>query len=180
MDSSASVSRFQSTPPARGATRTYMRKSWPNSTFQSTPPARGATARAEDCRENEDDFNPRPPRGGRRRLKMALEKVVYISIHAPREGGDSGRDGALRACAYFNPRPPRGGRQHGRPILHILAGDFNPRPPRGGDAQISRNTPSILRISIHAPREGGDLGLISAGNTRNVFQSTPPARGATL
>ena len=81
-----------------------------------------------------------------------------ISIHAPREGGDSmaGRYSTfLRAISIHAPR-------------------------EGGDAQISRNTPSILRISIHAPREGGDLGLISAGNTRNVFQSTPPARGATL
>ena len=53
-------------------------------------------------------------------------------------------------------------------------------PREGGDAQMSRNTPSILRITIHAPRAGGDVGLNSDGNTRNVFQSTPPARGATL
>ena len=56
--------RFQSTPPARGATRgtTPARRC---STFQSTPPARGATGVLGVC-----------------------GLVVAISIHAPREGGD--------------------------------------------------------------------------------------------
>ena len=34
------------------------------------------------------NFNPRPPRGGRRRGCHLLGIPVYISIHAPREGGD--------------------------------------------------------------------------------------------
>ena len=35
-------------------------------------------------------------------------------------------------------------------------------------------------ISIHAPREGGDY-IIKQGWTEiQIFQSTPPARGATL
>ena len=37
-----------------------------------------------------------------------------------------------------------------------------------------------LGISIHAPREGGD-GLITRRSKRlKLFQSTPPARGATI
>ena len=58
-------SPFQSTPPARGATspRTAARSSL---RFQSTPPARGATFIRNDGAVNEE-----------------------ISIHAPREGGDS-------------------------------------------------------------------------------------------
>ena len=35
------------------------------------------------------NFNPRPPRGGRRRVQRALQHDRPISIHAPREGGDS-------------------------------------------------------------------------------------------
>ena len=56
---------FQSTPPARGATYgiTGILKIW---IFQSTPPARGATV------WDNRDF-----------------KNMDISIHAPREGGDS-------------------------------------------------------------------------------------------
>ena len=57
--------KFQSTPPARGATRTYSRL-LASIIFQSTPPARGATT----GKKGEDG------------------KDIYISIHAPREGGD--------------------------------------------------------------------------------------------
>ena len=34
------------------------------------------------------DFNPRPPRGGRRGQRPAKRTQHEISIHAPREGGD--------------------------------------------------------------------------------------------
>ena len=35
-------------------------------------------------------------------------------------------------------------------------------------------------ISIHAPREGGDQTVRTLIQTKTRFQSTPPARGATL
>ena len=41
-------------------------------------------------------------------------------------------------------------------------------------------TTDNFRISIHAPREGGDLIVLVALCLGIVFQSTPPARGATL
>ena len=34
-------------------------------------------------------------------------------------------------------------------------------------------------ISIHAPREGGDFGCSVKLSACLIFQSTPPARGAT-
>ena len=35
-------------------------------------------------------------------------------------------------------------------------------------------------ISIHAPREGGDLKMVKyTSREQSIFQSTPPARGAT-
>ena len=57
-----------------------------------------------------------------------------ISIHAPREGGDSSANRCRSCWIHFNPRPPRGGRQQ-------LSDDRHHQP----------------FISIHAPREGGDL-----------------------
>ena len=43
-----------------------------------------------------------------------------------------------------------------------------------------KRKPTIwLRISIHAPREGGDGVLTSRVMRPTLFQSTPPARGAT-
>ena len=35
-------------------------------------------------------------------------------------------------------------------------------------------------ISIHAPREGGDDKVSTSGGLGGLFQSTPPARGATV
>ena len=80
---------FQSTPPARGATfggalmvSVYL--------FQSTPPARGATLYRNNIFTKQLYFNPRPPRGGRlTSLAMERRDCKAISIHAPREGGDS-------------------------------------------------------------------------------------------
>ena len=34
-------------------------------------------------------------------------------------------------------------------------------------------------ISIHAPREGGDCSRHTLQGEKHIFQSTPPARGAT-
>ena len=80
----------------------------------------------------------------------------WISIHAPREGGDV-------VAANQNSQPK----------------DFNPRPPRGGRPNGAVTVSTAAIISIHAPREGGD-GDDPAGRLRDiVFQSTPPARGAT-
>ena len=123
---------FQSTPPARGATACGLNLCC-QAGFQSTPPARGATEAYMQRRvvfeisihapreggDGQDgycvgnqygDFNPRPPRGGRRRPNQSrspirrfqstppargatsgtahLTEVRDISIHAPREGGD--------------------------------------------------------------------------------------------
>ena len=123
----------------------------------------------------------------------------------------------------FNPRPPRGGRRLLQPLQGELYGHFNPRPPRGGRLQIFTRLPFTLKfqstppargattparnfgrrpgisihapreggdivgilghvglaISIHAPREGGDTILHAADAKAIQFQSTPPARGAT-
>ncbi len=47
----------------------------------------GDTARNENHRENEN-FNPRPPRGGRLDRSHQLLTTINISIHALREEGD--------------------------------------------------------------------------------------------
>ena len=57
---------FQSTPPARGATAIPCPRWAAKPSFQSTPPARGAT-----------------------KNQMEVVVLMCISIHAPREGGDS-------------------------------------------------------------------------------------------
>ena len=79
---------FQSTPPARGATSRQFIKQADYFTFQSTPPARGATLFYCPIYGTAINFNPRPPRGGRPGRHRAASPGRWISIHAPREGGD--------------------------------------------------------------------------------------------
>ena len=80
------------------------------------------------------DFNPRPPRGGRRHGNDLKSLSRKISIHAPREGGDSTRSGDIYPNIYISIHAPR----------------------EGGDPLVGLNFLFDI-ISIHAPREGGDL-----------------------
>ncbi len=123
---------FQSTPSARRATQRYLIQIQGWSLFQSTPSARRATTRVWASGRLLLNFNPRPPRGGRR--------VVPVTLRP--------------AFTYFNPRPPRGGRRaptctarrakrfqstpsarratYNPSVPALISGYFNPRPPRGG------------------------------------------------
>ena len=147
--------------------------------FQSTPPARGATPAVESAPRARTRFNPRPPRGGRRYSSMACCGIssfqstppargatagrrtcrpgARVSIHAPRAGGDtrSRPRWARRSC--FNPRPPRGGRQ--RAALELLGKYlFQSTPPARGATPSINISIAPAAVSIHAPRAGGDSG----------------------
>ena len=146
---------FQSTPPARGATACILSHLLAQMLFQSTPPARGATL-----------------------IRPTLDSGRNISIHAPREGGDHPLLPFCQSHIDFNPRPPRGGRRN-YPLKKPVRLQFQSTPPARGATRTSYSSTAFRIISIHAPREGGDL----AGHLQAVFvclfQSTPPARGAT-
>ena len=61
-----------------------------------------------------------------------------------------------------------------------MAKDFNPRSPHGERHRILSNMRQIEAISIHAPRTGSDKPAQRRKPRRYKFQSTLPARGATL
>ena len=52
-------------------------------------------------------------------------------------------------------------------------------PREGGDGACRIRAALVCTISIHAPREGGDLPTFRHPDNSFIFQSTPPARGAT-
>ena len=146
--------------------------------FQSTHPARGATERL-----NHDSAHTR------------------ISIHAPRERCDARCGRFYKMANYFNPRTPREVRQPRRKGMRGNQ-DFNPRTPRevrlDGPCKcfnyhnFNPRTPREVRpgrgnvvwiynnISIHAPRERCDENSPRSSVSPRKFQSTHPARGATL
>ena len=124
--------------------------------FQSTPPARGATARHTPCACYACHFNPRPPRGGRP-LYSRPRKAPAIFQSTPPRGGATLLIILVPHQSGISIHAPREGGD--KPILYVSIANayFNPRPPRGG------------RLTSRC----------TAG-TANRFQSTPPARGATI
>ena len=149
-----------------------------SSPFQSTLPARGATA-----------F---------RQLQRLLQT---ISIHAPRTGSD--RCGAAHCCLsrrFQSTLPARGATSrpataNSRRIFQSTLpargatkpsitstpspSNFNPRSPHGERRARDCGSCRRLGISIHAPRTGSDVLLLSHWKCYLRFQSTLPARGAT-
>ena len=99
-----------------------------------------------------------------------------ISIHAPREGCDIQAILFRVRLSHFNPHTPRGVRPPlwlcGRPRISIHA-------PREGCDLFLHNCLRSFCISIHAPREGCDSIWFNRSLGRSIFQSTHPVRGAT-
>ena len=122
-------------------------------------------------------FNPRPPRGGRLTYRRYDDYEAYISIHAPREGGDKSYNSYNIYNLDFNPRPPRGG----RPCCYCcswLCWHFNPRPPRGGRPNNKSKAKAKNEFQSTPPARGATCILMRI-TMLYLFQSTPPARGAT-
>ena len=122
---------FLSTPSARRATVAVCRQLLIER-FLSTPSARRATADGARSIRSQQNFYPRPPRGGRRRKPGLGDKWFQISIHALREEGDQTDMTLAATLANFYPRPPRGGRPQTKRLVNADGTDFYPRPPRGG------------------------------------------------
>ena len=146
-------SLFQSTLPARGATKwkyvyTYSEK------ISIHAPRTGSDDAIIDYQSaGFTDFNPRSPHGERHSLLTGLQSENEISIHAPRTGSDNqtfllvnvtcrfqstlpARGATCRDCrgkrrgGYFNPRSPHGER-HWKKSARNRQNHFNPRSPHG-------------------------------------------------
>ena len=73
--------------------------------------ARGATASDPPLPAVFCVFNPRTPRGVRRRVHGELGVEYHVSIHAPRAGCDRSPRRSPASASRFNPRTPRGVRR---------------------------------------------------------------------
>ena len=168
--------------------------------FQSTPPARAATA-AMSPFPRDDGVSIHAAREGGDHSSGEPRQHWRVSIHAAREGGDSRSKcfGSIRTC--FNPRRPRG-RRHDRILMDRGEVPFQSTPPARAATPTGAPAGGAVGVSIHAAREGGDAEVLAAGRLRYVsihaareggdmgepfqaasppsFQSTPPARAATM
>ena len=117
-------------------------------------PREGGDVSSSTRRQSAWHFNPRPPRGGRRKGHRGRQAEIGISIHAPREGGDLLQHHPAHRFSISIHAPREGGDlMDGRESLTLAISIHAPR--EGGDL------PAIVMhadagISIHAPREGGD------------------------
>ena len=146
--------------------------------FLSTPSARRATQLVIGAADFHTDFYPRPPRGGRLRLRAKKLVLRVISIHALREEGDPPRAprSGLRQIFLSTPSARRatyetGLQQGDRQIsIHALREEGDPAP--------AQNTGRCRNFYPRPPR-GGRLTTGFTVGASIVFLSTPSARRAT-
>ena len=194
---------FQSTRPARGATR-RRRCRYVRSMFQSTRPARGATHHRSRIVHRDAFQSTRPARGATRIALLTSSSTEFQSTR-PARGATRQQARRCRIGDDVSIHAPRAGRDDSRPCsIAAHTGGFNPRAPRGARPSKARNARCRAGVSIHAPRAGRDAyvrddasgasGCFNpraprgarladaygrAASDRSKFQSTRPARGAT-
>ena len=144
--------------PREGGDTASQKHHQPKRNFNPRPPARGGDVLRGCIPCIMSSFQSTPPARGATADHAIQYRKILISIHAPREGGDRNN-----FCTVYHFRPY-----------------FNPRPPRGGRRRVFFSSSEEFSISIHAPREGGDFLMTSSNRISGRFQSTPPARGATM
>ena len=148
---------FQSTLPARGATSSSASLLPARTSFQSTLPARGATVGKfiKSCEE-------------------------LISIHAPRTGSDLLEHELHNGNADISIHAPRTGSDFFQRLFAPSANVISIHAPRTGSDCFGAITAVRDGISIHAPRTGSDTKHFYNVAGSRKFQSTLPARGATV
>ena len=122
-------------------------------------------------------FNPRAPRGARRR-KIPGWRPHLVSIHAPRAGRDDCElQTAGPASLFQSTRPARGATF--RDLIPALSSDVSIHAPRAGRDRLFRRR--LHRGDSFNPRAPRGARPIGAGYYafKREFQSTRPARGAT-
>ena len=145
--------------------------------FQSTLPARGATRR-RSCQYQDCTISIHAPRTG---SDVDLQKIStgkMISIHAPRTGSDIPYCNTILSNVDFNPRSPHGERRQ-EAVQRLTAPYFNPRSPHGERLSPEPIPASAPLFQSTLPARGATRYCRNRHKRWNSFQSTLPARGAT-
>lgn len=122
-------------------------------------------------------FNPRPHAGGATQATKDADSTTDISIHVFHAGNNPCPRAKRRPfLCYFNPRFLAGAtlsieQQRGLDVIPIHATFAGGRLP-GRDGSLL-----IRRISIHAPRAGGDRTFRWRSSSGGCFNPRPHARG---
>ena len=147
--------------------------------FQSTHPARGATRKAGVCMGYELIFQSTHPARGATTAPMLTRCPLKISIHAPREGCDGfNRTSAPTVFQFQSTHPARGATPHRRQFQAYQRISIH-APREGCDLVSLLRPPRAIPVfqSTHPAR--GATSDIATPDILHRFQSTHPARGAT-
>ena len=168
--------------------------------FQSTLPARGATRHPHSRRYPQHHFNPRSPHGERPSSSSASLLPAHFNPRSPHGERLRAPCGSFR-YDDFNPRSPHGERrpppkkerrtktifQSTLPARgatccpkskNLESPDFNPRSPHGERRKLLPNTAYNGHFNPRSPH--GERRFHNVNALRLCqFQSTLPARGAT-
>ena len=125
----ASVQKFQSTLPMRGATQMWACAS-ASRAFQSTLPMRGATTDV-GVRIGVEGISIHTPHAGSDHHHTDCARRVHISIHTPHAGSDSPRSPTNRSRFRFQSTLPMRGATRVMIAQTVNAVDFNPHSPCG-------------------------------------------------
>ena len=150
----------------------------PATWFQSTRPARGAT-RILFCSSSRRCVSIHAPRAGRDQTAQACHLRPHVSIHAPRAGRDHfGRTPAtLRRVSIHAPRAGRDIDQRNDSADSAVS----IHAPRAGRDSPPAASPRCTSVSIHAPRAGRDrvrLNQLSRLSLHSTFREPIPAQAA--
>ena len=170
---------FQSTLPARGATRGGGDDVGRVAAISIHAPRTGSDAVADALEAMSEGISIHAPRTGsdtrtawRTPPRFLFQSTLpargattglsitgsteTISIHAPRTGSDPQSLLTGKPSPYFNPRSPHGERQPGLFTSPVIFLNFNPRSPHGERPNTHMKIMLMETISIHAPRTGSD------------------------
>ena len=161
-----SLTSFQSTLPARGATRFSPSARARGSYFNPRSPHGERRRHRLELLRPHDDFNPRSPHGERRARGTQVAEMA-ISIHAPRTGSDRRRRRKAHCRADFNPRSPHGERRGGS-SLSIMDFVFQSTlPARGATVVDVCRMPQKSHFNPRSPH-GERRQLIICLNDRRI------------
>ena len=144
--------KFQSTPPAWGATPDQRHDVIPVSVSIHAPRVGGDVCATTRVR-NVSCFNPRPPRGGRR-----------------------ARSASASALSSFQSTPPAWGATLDHGLCNVMR-LFQSTPPAWGATVVIDLESDGPIVSIHAPRVGGDATMATGIPRRPSFNPRPPRGG---
>ena len=140
--------------------------------FQSTLPARGATRVQSAARADRKDFNPRSPHGERHDSASAFCSLWHFNPRSPHgerlyQAGQRCKHGRFQSTL-----PARGATNIS--ASSAVQSIFQSTLPARGATTCWHSFSPTSRISIHAPRTGSDRAYICSLTTTAYFNPRSP------